>query len=385
MQPAPGPERVIAVDVARGLAVLGMFTAHILPAGELLWDEPATWRHLVDGRSAILFVLLAGFSLGVIAGRPVPKQGEALAAARVRVLARAVLIALIGGILIALPTQVAGILLSYALLFVLALPFLGWRARDLLMLAAAIALLGPVVVAALRAAVTSSALWQTALLDLLIGPYYPVLIWAAFLLAGLGIARLDLGRLRVQLGLLAVAVPVSALGYLGPVLLPLGLGPAAGYGPDTDEAGTGVVAPLETWLLAFAGDPVLADTAAPHSSTTWEVLGSGGFAVALLALLLLAGSRLRQVLYPVWALGTMPLTAYSLHVVAFAVLGWTGLYSWFDPGGEPLLVLLCFFGAALVAAPLWVALLGRGPLERSITWLSERIVAAPARHRARLD
>ena len=42
----PGPGRLTGLDAARGLAILGMMTAHIVVTAE---------EKVVDGRSAILF------------------------------------------------------------------------------------------------------------------------------------------------------------------------------------------------------------------------------------------------------------------------------------------------------------------------------------------
>ncbi|HEY8589621.1 MAG TPA: hypothetical protein VIL55_08725, partial [Naasia sp.] len=59
-------DRIGGVDVARGVALLGMFVAHLLPGeGETL----------ADGRSSVLFATLAGVSLGLMTGgaNPAPR------------------------------------------------------------------------------------------------------------------------------------------------------------------------------------------------------------------------------------------------------------------------------------------------------------------------
>ena len=63
------------------------------------------------------------------------------------------------------------------------------------------------------------------------------------------------------------------------------------------------------------------------------------------------------------AFGSMALTAYSGHIVALAILAYT------DPGND---VLLEFTLTALLVCSAWVLLLGRGPLERLLTWVSHR-------------
>lgn len=64
-----GPGRIYGLDLARGIAILGMFTAHTIGGGPAFWNHPSTWMGLVNGRSSILFALLAGVSLGIMSGR----------------------------------------------------------------------------------------------------------------------------------------------------------------------------------------------------------------------------------------------------------------------------------------------------------------------------
>ena len=48
-----GPARVAGVDLARGLAVLGMFAAHLLWIREIFdWGDPTTWIHIKIGRAS---------------------------------------------------------------------------------------------------------------------------------------------------------------------------------------------------------------------------------------------------------------------------------------------------------------------------------------------
>lgn len=68
-----GGARLAGVDLARGLAVLGMFAAHLLWITDPFdWGTPGTWIALVDGRSSILFATLAGVSIGLVTGGRVP-------------------------------------------------------------------------------------------------------------------------------------------------------------------------------------------------------------------------------------------------------------------------------------------------------------------------
>ena len=73
--------RIVGVDIARGLAVLGMFGAHVGVQRSFDWLEPSTWSDVINGRSSILFAVLAGVSIAIIssgrsaAGRREPLEG----------------------------------------------------------------------------------------------------------------------------------------------------------------------------------------------------------------------------------------------------------------------------------------------------------------------
>ncbi len=353
-------DRIVGVDIARGLAVLGMFGAHVGVQRPFDWLEPSTWLDVVNGRSSILFAVLAGVSIAIISGRAQPLDGVPLVQARVRILVRAALIFAIGGFLELLGTPVAVILPYYAVLFVMSLPFLRWPPRRLFIAAGIVAVVMPVVVYIPR--MTEQAVGfgpGQVLVDLLVTGYYPCLVWMAFLLAGIGLGRLDLGAIGVQVRMLAAGVILAVVGYGG----------AAALEPLVDRD--------SPWLELF--------TSAPHSGSPFEVIGSTGVAIGVIALCLLASRiALRWVLLPLAAIGAMALSAYSVQIVglAFIVHGPDGLAS--DLGFRPDNALwLAFSLVALVACTLWYLLLGRGPLERMLGWLSSW--AAATRRPGRTD
>lgn len=337
--------RIVGVDVARGLAVLGMFGAHVAVFTTFDWS-PAGWPDLVNGRSSILFALLAGVSIAIISGREVPLAGPDLSIARRRILARASVIAFIGALLELLGTNVAVILVYYAILFVLVLPFLRWRPRTLFALAALLAIVMPLVVAAITASIGDTDLGVFAVpVFLFVNGSYPCLIWIVFVLTGLGIGRLDLSSSRVALGLLASGAALAAVGY-----------------------GAGAV---------LAGsEPSTVFTTEPHSGSPFEVVGSTGFAIGVLALCLLGSRVIRWPLLPLAAVGSMALSAYVVQIVVIAVLG-IPVPGESDNAAWGWLVL-----GALVLCTLWWLLLGRGPLERFMTWVSRRLAGSDDRESA---
>lgn len=109
-----------------------------------------------------------------------------------------------------------------------------------------------------------------------------------------------------------------------------------------------------------------------HSGGSLETLGSGGLAATVVGLCLLVTGRLRTVrrlLAPLAALGSMPLTAYSAHVVLILVIAGPG-------GGLHAMAAWLWMGLGLIlACTVWALYRGRGPLE-TITARSARAMAA---------
>ena len=355
--------RILGVDVARGLAVIGMFGAHIGVTVPWNWFEPSTWLDVVHGRSSILFALLAGVSIAILSGGTTPASGPTLLQARVRILVRAGLIFAIGGLLEALGTRIAVILPVYALLFVISIPLLRWRPRSLFLLAGVIAVVSPLVHLFLAPLPDTVLTREGAFPNLVFWGAYPAIIWVVFVLVGLGIGRLDLRSSRVQASILGVGAAASILGY--------GSGDLAwdAIGRSFGELGSRSSSPDYASQLQFGS----LFTTAAHSGSTFEIVGSTGFALLVLGACLLVSFRVRWVLYPVAAVGAMALTAYTAHVVVLAALGDDA----FEQQDNTLY--LVFVVAALLGCTAWTLLFGRGPLERLLTTTSRRVAEAALR------
>ena len=341
--------RIVGIDVARGFAVLGMLAAHLLITQPFDWARPETWTGLVDGRSSILFATLAGVSLAILSGGRTPH--ERLGRARMRIAVRAVAIFALGSVLTALGTPVAVILEYYAVLFLLALPVLRARPSTLFATAGLWMLLMPWVTKALHAGLSGARLDHLPFLDLLVTGSYPVLVWFGYTLLGLGVGRLALGERRVQLLLLAAGSGIAVVGY--------GAGAIVAATVDLD------------WAVSLGGvlaSPLELFGTEPHSDSTFEAIGSSGFALAVLGLCLLASGPLRRVLLPIAATGALALTAYTAHIVVLWLLG---VEFWLLNRGP--LMLLAYAAPIVAFCTLWWLLLGRGPLERPLTWISNRI------------
>jgi hypothetical protein len=96
-------------------------------------------------------------------------------------------------------------------------------------------------------------------------------------------------------------------------------------------------------------------TAAPHSSTPFDLFQTVGSALLVVGLCLLASHAAPHTLGVVFAAGTMTLTLYSLHLVALDL----GLGPPDDTAG----LFWAHVAGATAFGALWRVALGRGPLE----------------------
>ncbi|MGB3593163.1 MAG: heparan-alpha-glucosaminide N-acetyltransferase domain-containing protein [Ornithinimicrobium sp.] len=380
--------RIVGIDVARALALLGMVMAHMIEPLTDGGEAVSPWYLLVSGRSSALFAVLAGVSIALSTqglgpgSRPGLREG-----ARVSLATRAASIAVIGLFLGTLSSGVAVILTYYGVLFLCALPVLSWSARLLGLLAASWAVASPIMSVSLRAWLpeptydlpSPTFVLDPALLlsEITVTGYYPVLTWATYLFAGMAIGRLDLRApttavrlLTTGLWLAVVSVVVSALltrsRSVGRILLDSyqGFGDVSTRTDLTRELQLGFfgTTPTDSWWWLGVWSP--------HSGSIVDLLHTTGAAMAVLGGCLLLTSRLsvrgRRRLSIVAGAGTMTLTLYVVHVVLLAA---PEQIAWADR--IPVQVALLLGVGALFAAAR-----ARGPLEGVVSQLSAAAVRA---------
>lgn len=375
--------RLIGVDAARGVALLGMMAVHVLPLVDA--DGSASGSYAVaGGRSAALFAVLAGVGLALASGGTRPPRGRGWAAAALGTLVRAALIGAIGLVVGMADSGIAVILVYYALLFVLAIPLLPLGPRLLAPMAVVVAVVVPVLSFLVRPNLDlpdrgNPTLWT--LLDdplgtletLLVTGYYPVLGWTAYLCAGLAVGRLQLRRTATAWWLLTVGI-VLAVGsaVVSSVLLgPLGgadelraaLRPGTDLGQVLDGSMYGNTPTTTWWWLAV-------DT--PHSTTPFDLLHTTGTSLAAIGAMLLLARVAAPVLVPLAAAGSMTLTLYSTHVLLLAT-------PFLPP--DPTRSYVLQVVAVLVLATMWRSTGRRGPLEAIVAAAAGRarraVLASP--------
>ncbi|WIG16321.1 heparan-alpha-glucosaminide N-acetyltransferase domain-containing protein [Kocuria rosea] len=182
----------------------------VLPGHHAVTQAPA-WPHLLLSlTSAALFVLLSGVGLALGSGGRFPHAGRWLAADRVGVAVRAVLISVVGlglGALMPGGAPADNLLVCCGVLFVLAIPFLRLSATALFVCAAVLWMVGPLLVQGMTDVLPAFADVPAepggTVSRLLVTGTYPVLPYLSCLLVGLGVGRMNLRDTGIQVRLLA--------------------------------------------------------------------------------------------------------------------------------------------------------------------------------------
>ena len=331
--------RLEGLDLARALALCGMVLVNFrLAMGATTgpgWLLDALTA--LEGRSAAIFVMLAGIGLG-LGTRRLP-FGDA-AAHTVR---RGLFLLALG--LLNVLIFPADIIHYYGVYFLIAALCLRLPSSLLLVLALGLADLFVTLLFVLDYQagwhwedLSYSGFWQPTgfVRNLLFNGWHPVVPWLAFLLVGLMLSRQPLGERRIQWRLV--------LGGAATALLAKG-------------SSLALSALFPTWASLFA--------LAPLPPLPLYLLFAGGIACALIGgcLLLMGCARPPALLAALLPMGRQTLTLYMAHIlIGMGILEEMG---WLE--GKGLWQMLLAAGLYLVAAGLfaarWEARFGRGPLE----------------------
>jgi len=336
----PEQTRIAGVELARAVAIIGMLSVHFGPyPAHTLFEKIFT---LASGRASILFVLMAGIGVSLLAGshRVSPMD------ARLRLAWRALVLLPLGLALQELDTTVRVILPSYALLFLVGIWALGLRDRALLLLAAGFVLAGPVLFlrgylqAPLifdRNPVTLSDSMGQIIHSLVLSGPYPLITWAAPFLLGLWLGRRDLRSDATRTALVVGGATVAMAAAVTALVLN---------------------AVFESGPYPMGWARLMIDT--PHSQMPLWLVGSMGAASMMLGLSLTAADLLQRLAWPLVALGQLSLTVYIAHLL---LLHWWPSVFLSADAGKAMGVLLGVTLAATVFALAWRQAFPRGPVE----------------------
>ena len=353
---------VLGVHVARALALLGMLAVHLGPTGsEGLLGRLYAIPH---GRASLLFVLVAGIGVSLLARSP-RADGRTIGAT---LLWRATILLPLGLLLQPLDHGVNVILAQYAVLFLVALPALLLPDRGLLTAAVTVGVLGPAAI--LWGQITrpsvftrDAVLWGEPLGDLLHGLVlsgpYPLVTWTAPLLLGMWLGRQDLRAPAFVRRLVFVGGAFALAAVATSHLLVAVLG--APSGPTS----------LDRLVISAA-----------HSQMPLWLVGGTAAAVAVLGASLWLAERAPLLVQPLVATGTLAFTIYVGHLIVLAVAGAAFVSDEVLPAAATMLGVTAVLSTGSI---LWTANVGRGPLERLLRpprWLTG--AAQPSSRRSRI-
>ncbi|WP_081802194.1 DUF418 domain-containing protein [Actinotalea ferrariae] len=346
----PPTRRLTGVDVARGLALIGMIIVNVGPA------EAQGLLHrlylLPYGRASILFVVIAGLGMGFML-RPRPGVRTPWGV----VLWRAAILLLGGLALQRLTDDVSVILPVYGVLFVLGLVVHRAPRAVVLGLALVMTVVGPVLY--VGHLLTAGADHHTGpplelgnpvaevVHGLVLSGRYPLVTWCVPFLVGLWVSRLDLRDRAVLHRMVVWGAVAAVLGF--------------------------ALSLLSMSILDREGDVGYARllTGAAHGQMPLWLVSSVGGALAVVAACVLLGSRAPWFTGPLIAAGRLALTLYVLHVLVLAAVKPDGGFT-LAQGMAVSAVLTVTF---LVLAVLWRRVADVGPLEwvlRASWWRTAR-------------
>ncbi|WP_162257737.1 heparan-alpha-glucosaminide N-acetyltransferase domain-containing protein [Agromyces sp. Root81] len=384
-------DRVIGLDLARFLALIGMMATHLWVGG----DEAPALTAALEGKAAALFALLAGVGI-VLTTRTALAEGR-VGAASLAVFGRGLALIFVGLTLGLLPNFLLVILVYYGVTFWLVIPMLRWSSSALIALAAAWAVLWPFLSSILRAPLRDpieleSANWAnladpiTFVRGLFVSGAYPAFTWVVYTMIGMVVGRLIVaawkrGAIRsvgLRLAAVGVVVAVAASGLSALLAGPLGGLAALAHETPADGAPVRQVFYAQSMGAPVPGNLWWLTSPAPHSGTFFDLAITTGTALFTIGLCLAIGSAMnslaKRILAPVTGAGGAPLTIYAAHIVAASVALILTSLAGADSAGRPpwqidspQLWALHIAGALLIG---WVLTLikRRGPLETFVSW-----------------
>lgn len=342
--PAARRGRIQGLDAARALAVVGMVMVHFGPfplSGE---DLASVAYRTTHGRASILFVVLAGVGVSLLAGDRSPAR---LRSSWLRLAYRAAVLLPLGLALQPLDHGVLVILQYYAVYFLVAAAVLPLGDRALLGLALALGVLGPVAHLAGEmalpgwfeaggpAAITDGPVQITR--DLLLTGSYPVVTWSAPVLFGMWLGRRELRATAVRWWLVGGGAAAAAVVYGSSLAL---------------QGWLGVPGEEPTWLRLVTGEA--------HSQMPPWLMGATAVATVVIGLTLLLADHLPRLLWPLVATGQLAFTVYVGHLL---VLAWAPHLLARETVPAAGLSVLRFTVVTAALAMAWRAAFRRGPLE----------------------
>ncbi len=296
-------KRLLALDAVRGLAVIGMYIQHFASNAR---------NSFVSGNTMILFMLCSGISYALMTKRMLLDHSEDKRM-NTRILARAVFIDFAGYLLILLNGPFAVVLTAYAMLYLLARPFVRVPAKKLFIMAGAAFFICPPLML-----IGQSLFENAALLSDIAGGPLSALAWMPVFLVGMGIGRLDLNKTDNFMRFILAGVLILIPTKLVETFVMPGISQAymewSSLHQSVNEVDIFAMWPKNTqpvlWHYLFIS--------MPQGGSTCELLAGTGGSLIILGVFCLIGAKYKKLLKPLCNVGKLSLTLYVIQIAA----GW---------------------------------------------------------------
>lgn len=297
-------KRLLALDAARGLAVIGMYIQHFA-----LNEYNAG---IVSGNTMILFILCSGISYSIMSKNAADKGMEEKTF-RTKILARSVFIDFLGYLLIMLNGPFAVVLTAYAVLFLMGLLLKDCSDRTLTIVSGISFIVCPVIMITGMSLFSGSAMLQ----DIAGGPLSAVALLPVFT-AGMVIGRKDLRNLKRQILYVAVGIlMVIVIKLLSAYALPHLSEMVMNRMMETQNySEINEYAPFPQNIYPISWHMIC--IAAPQNGSTFTLILGMGVSLIVLGGMCLIERKLPGILKPFSLAGQTALTLYAIQII----LGW---------------------------------------------------------------
>ncbi|SNZ01964.1 DUF418 domain-containing protein [Flagellimonas pacifica] len=355
-------ERIIGIDVARSLAIIGMIIVNFKIAfGDHGNPFLKSFVQLFEGKAAAIFVVLAGIGIAFMSNSALANNNlSKLRLTRTKILKRALFLFVIG--LLYTPIWEADILHFYGIYMLVALLVLGRSSKMVFWSGLSLVFIYPILLSVINYDINWD--FQTFeyynfwtihgfLTNLFVNGFHPVIPWAAFMLIGLWYGKQDLGNSKFINRSIGISLSIFLM--------------------------TLVLSKLSIFILA-EGNPVMENDlkqilgTSPMPPLPFYMLTSGSFSIFMISLCIVLAKKFKKspIIQLLKKTGQLALTFYVAHVV----IGMMIIYIP-DPtkmGGYTInfsfIYALVFSFLCIVFAHFWTKFHKVGPLEwvmRSIT------------------
>ncbi|TNE47480.1 MAG: DUF418 domain-containing protein [Deltaproteobacteria bacterium] len=347
--------RMIGIDVARAIALLGMVWVNYklkLDSSDRGLDGLVWLLYRFEGRSAALFVVLAGVGISLRSRRALEDPAAHAAFERSALLKRASILFVVG--LLNLHMWEWDILHCYGVYLAFAALLLTVRSSRLVATGVGIVLVS-VVLQFVFNYETSLPLWTPMgmIADMFFNGVHPFFSWGAFLVLGMWLGRMDLREHETCRRVLILGLLAATLGETVDTLAGRGL---LGLSKET-----------AAWLSAW-----------PRPPRPGYIVAAGGTALAIIALCV---SFFRERSEKKWvvalgATGQLAFTLYIVHIIAILIPLQHGLLK---NASLAVTVLYgsAFFVVAVAGSVWWRRRFAYGPIEGLIRQITGRTTPAP--------